>query len=122
MNCCAILGLREDLLASAEEAALLVLEECWRSERCPTAPPELLKVLKNTLDRCTAKGITYPRAFLLRKGQLARGDWKPAQAQPNGRAWTPPAGACQKCGGTGIVVRPGGMTGTLCGCGAGRKG
>jgi hypothetical protein len=82
----------------------------------------LSTVLKTTLDRCKAKGITYPRVLLLRKGQLARGEWKPASVQQNGRTWTPPAGACAKCGGTGVMVRPGGMSGSLCPCGAGRKG
>ena len=58
------------------QAALEVLEHCWETAGRPEDEKELLPVLKRVLDCCVRQGVTYPRIFLKRKGELTRGEFK----------------------------------------------
>jgi hypothetical protein len=57
--------------------ALDSLRTAWLELHGPTDKAGLLKVLKRAMDSCNQKNIQYPRVFLLRKGQLARGEFQP---------------------------------------------
>jgi hypothetical protein len=57
--------------------AVDTLRTAWIELHRPTDKAGLLKVLKKTMDSCNKKNIHYPRVFLLRKGQLTRGEFKP---------------------------------------------
>lgn len=73
-----ILDLKPALLTCYDDAFAIFLE-VWKEQKQPTEAPALVTVLAKTMDRCNKKGIIYPRVFLLRKGQLLRGEFKPRQ-------------------------------------------
>ncbi len=73
-----LLDLRIDMMGEAE-AALVVLREAWEERKRPTERQGLIEVLRMTLDRCKRRSVTYPRGFLMRKGQLQRGEFQPRQ-------------------------------------------
>ena len=66
------------LLGEGDGPALVILEDAWEAELRSTQPEKLIRVLKATLDRCKLRGITYPRIFLRRKGELTRGEFQPS--------------------------------------------
>src|SRR5260370_20440004 len=72
-----ILKIDLQLLEEGNGPALVILEDAWEAERRSTQPEKLIRVLKTTLDRCKLRGITYPRIFLRRKGELTRGEFQP---------------------------------------------
>ena len=73
-----ILKIDLQLLGEGNGPALLILEDAWEAEGRSTQPEKLIRVLKTTLDRCKLRGITYPRIFLRRKGELTRGEFQPS--------------------------------------------
>ncbi len=77
MQAKALLGLEERLMNGANPAAMELLESCWETAGRPEEAEKLLVVLKRVLDCCVREGIVYPRIFLRRKGELARGEFKP---------------------------------------------
>ena len=66
------------LLGEGNDRALEILQDSWVAEGQPTQPEKLIRVLKITLDSCKLRGITYPRIFLKRKGELTRGEFRPS--------------------------------------------
>ena len=66
------------LLGEGDGPALVILEDAWEAELRSTQPEKLIRILKATLDRCKLRGITYPRIFLRRKGELTRGEFQPS--------------------------------------------
>jgi hypothetical protein len=71
-----LLRLKDDLMNSADPAALELLEICWETAGYPQEERKLIAVLKDVIDRCSAKGIVYPRILVKRKGELARGEFE----------------------------------------------
>jgi hypothetical protein len=77
MNIESVLKIDLQLLGEGNGPALVILEDAWEAEGRSTQPAKLIRVLKTTLDRCKLRGITYPRIFLRRKGELTRGEFQP---------------------------------------------
>ena len=73
-----VLNIDLQLLGEGNGPALVILEAAWEAEGRSTQPEKLIRVLKTTLDRCKLRGITYPRIFLRRKGELTRREFKPS--------------------------------------------
>jgi len=73
-----VLNIDLQLLEEGNGPALAILETAWEAEGRSTQPKKLIRVLKTTLDRCKLRGITYPRIFLRRKGELTRGEFQPS--------------------------------------------
>jgi hypothetical protein len=82
MNIENLLELNLDLIRDEDHSAMEVLRTVWARSGCPTEAEQLILVLRATLDQCSRAGYSYPRIFLLRKGQLTRGEWKPRKAVP----------------------------------------
>jgi hypothetical protein len=72
-----VLKIDLQLLGEGNRPALVILEAAWEAEGRSTQPEKLIRVLKRTLDRCKLRGITYPRIFLRRKGELTRREFQP---------------------------------------------
>lgn len=70
-------------IADNEHRALDMLARIWEKQGRPTERLKLIAVLRRTLDRCERLGYTYPKIFLLRKGELTRGEWQPRQSEPD---------------------------------------
>jgi hypothetical protein len=77
MNIESILKIDLQLLGEGNGPALVILEDAWEAEGRSTQPEKLIRVLKTTLDHCKLRGITYPKIFLRRKGELVRGEFHP---------------------------------------------
>jgi hypothetical protein len=73
-----VLKIRMEMVADEHSPALVILTNTWQEEGQPVEAKRLITVLKRTLDRCKARGITYPRILLKRKGELTRGEFQPA--------------------------------------------
>ena len=73
-----VLNIDLQLLGEGNGPALVILEAEWEAEGRSTQPEKLIRALKKTIDRCKSRGITYPRIFLRRKGELTRREFKPS--------------------------------------------
>jgi hypothetical protein len=124
-----LLEIDRSLVAPEAEKSLLLVDRVWCEEGCPREPSRLVAVLEKILQRCLSSGLWYAPILLRRKKGLERGTWRPpadtsgAGESPSLPATASPAtrgksdGDCTTCGGTGVMVRRGGFTGTLCSCG-----
>ncbi len=72
-----------EYVADSEQRALELLAEIWERQGHPRERLKLIAVLRRTLDRCERLGYGYPKIFLLRKGELTRGEWQPRQPDPD---------------------------------------
>ena len=72
------------LLGEGNGSALVILEAAWEAEGRTTQPEKLIRVLKTTIGRCKLRGITYPRIFLRRKGELTRREFQPGTGFSDG--------------------------------------
>jgi hypothetical protein len=59
------------------DAALEVLRQTWRGQDCPTEGKKLARTLGLAMDKCERRGLDWPKGFLMRKGQLERGEFQP---------------------------------------------
>jgi hypothetical protein len=71
-----ILHLKPALLTCYDDA-VAILQQAWEERNRTTESIALVTVLSAAMDRCNRQGVTYPRVFLLRKGQLQRGEFQP---------------------------------------------
>jgi hypothetical protein len=71
-----LLDLDKKFLSENNEAMEILRREFYL-ENEPSGANGLVRVLKLAMDTCTRLGIRYPRVFLLRKGQLSRGEFQP---------------------------------------------
>jgi hypothetical protein len=141
MDLLRLLELDRSLIAPEARRSLLIAEIVWSGAGCPCDRAGLCAALEETLQRCVREGVWYAPVLLQRKKAIERGTWRPARtasraageahspqhaaaaiAPPDSRA--PAAGdqaaggLCARCGGSGILNAPGGLTGALCPCGA----
>jgi hypothetical protein len=124
-----LLEIDRSLVAPEAEKSLLLVDRVWCEEGCPREPSRLVAVLEKILQRCLSSGLWYAPILLRRKKGLERGTWRPpAYTSGGGKSPSLPASAspatreksdedCATCGGTGVIILPGGFTGTLCPCG-----
>jgi hypothetical protein len=129
MDLLRLLEIDRSLLAPEAEKSLLLADRLWCEDGCPREPRRLVETLEKILQRCLTSGIWYAPILLRRKKALERGTWRPSahtsadRESAASRASASPArlgkgdGHCAACGGTGVLVRAGGFTGTLCSCG-----
>ncbi len=120
-----LLEIRREWLHPEDDMSLQLAERVWIERGQPTERRALAAALETILQRCVAAGIHYAPVLLQRKKALERGAWSPAAGHRAGVS-TAPANTrrgqgCARCGGSGIVVAPGGASGSLCPCGAWRK-
>jgi hypothetical protein len=125
-----LLEIDENLVAPEAQKSLLLADRVWTEEGRPREVGALCGVLEKILRRCVESNIWYAPILLQRKKALERGSWRPRSiAARAGRfsAGTSVASSdeqqgsaktCAKCGGTGIVIRAGGFSGSFCSCGA----
>ncbi len=78
-----LLEIEPKYVADSEQRALELLAEIWERQGHPRERLKLIAVLRRTLDRCERLGYSYPKIFLLRKGELTRGEWQPRQPDPD---------------------------------------
>jgi hypothetical protein len=83
MNIEDLLEVKIKYVADNEQRALEVLAQIWKRQGRPTETLKLIAILRRTLDVCERNGYSYPKIFLLRKGELTRGEWQPRQAEPD---------------------------------------
>jgi hypothetical protein len=120
-----LLEIDRSLVAPEAQKSLLLADRVWNEEGCPRETWALCGVLEKILRRCLDSNIWYAPVLLQRKKALERGSWRPHSfAAPPGRSSAAsadePQGSaerCAECGGTGIVIRAGGFSGSLCSCG-----
>ncbi|HTQ61033.1 MAG TPA: hypothetical protein VMI32_12450 [Candidatus Solibacter sp.] len=129
MDLLRLLEIDRTLLVPEAEKSLLLADRLWCEDSCPREPGRLVETLEKILQRCLTSGIWYAPILPRRKKALERDAWKPSAYSSAGgeseasraRASTTRQGkgdeSCAACGGTGILVRAGGFTGTLCSCG-----
>jgi hypothetical protein len=119
-----VLKLQSKFLEKAEDLeSWRALETTWREARCPVDRMALVEFLERFIVARTRDGSGYFSFMLKRKKQLERRDFSPNLPEEDSLAsqWTAPAGACTKCGDTGLAVAPGGTSASFCGCAAGRR-
>ena len=124
------LEIENRLLKPNEFASLAIAESLWVEHGSPTDGRALIDVLEMVLRRCVASGIMYALILLQRKKALERGTWEPNTISPATGASRASGGQengtgvaqCPYCGGGGIVFAPGGGSGSLCQCGAWKRG
>jgi hypothetical protein len=123
------LEIDRNLVAPDAQKSLLLADRVWQEEGCPSDAAALIDTLEKILRRCHASQIWYAPVLLQRKKALERETWRPRSPVHPGSAAIPaaaassgetesPEGTCAFCGGTGIVVRKGGFSGSMCSCGA----
>jgi hypothetical protein len=116
-----VLGVRPKLFVNQEDfRGMGNAERIWREAGCPVQAHRLIDVLEQIISESPKTGVGYPRFIMLRKKELQRGSFRPRvqnAVTSTANRWTPPSGSCPKCGGIGMVVRPGGASGSLCDCG-----
>jgi hypothetical protein len=131
-----LLEIDRKLVGPEAERSLLLADRVWQEGGSPREPWAIVAVLEKILQRCLASDIWYAPVLLQRKKALERGTWRPSKLESSAfsaashstnaahRIPQVTGGNCPECGGTGIVIRTGGLSGSLCACGAylqGRK-
>lgn len=124
-----LLEIEQNLVAPEAQKSLLLADRVWNEEGRPREAWALCAVLEKILRRCLDSNIWYAPILLQRKKALERGGWRPrptapgqiraalaVSAAPHGGTQSS-AETCAACGGTGIVIRAGGFSGSLCPCG-----
>jgi hypothetical protein len=108
-----LLEIETNRLASAELVGLQLGEKIWCDRGCPADGPTLAATLEEIMLAAVKGGVRYPAIFLKRRKDLKFGRWKPA-AQADGEI-------CERCGGSGYCTGPGGVSMSLCACGAWKR-
>jgi hypothetical protein len=124
-----LLEIDRSLVTREAQKSLLLADRVWNEEGCPQEACALCGVLEKILRRCLDSNIWYAPVLLQRRKALERGSWRPratvptpvrgATSAPAESHGEPPSSTetCAECGGTGIVIRAGGFSGSLCSCG-----
>jgi len=125
-----LLEIDRKLVGPEAQQSLLLANRVWEEGGSPREPWAIVAVLEKILERCLVSGIWYAPVLLQRKKALERGTWRPSRSERSAGsaashstnatdgALQAAAGNCSACGGTGIVIRTGGLSGSLCTCGA----
>src|SRR5215470_10196732 len=72
-----VLDINLDMIPQMEVEALTILERVWEEFGRTMDSKQLERVIGGAMDECGAMGTRYPAVFLLRKGQLHRGQFRP---------------------------------------------
>jgi hypothetical protein len=112
-----LLEIKRDWILYEHERGLQLAERIWLDRGAPCKAEPLCDVLETILQRCVEEGICYPPILLRRRKELQRGAWSPVERGSVSRGYqtpTPQHPSCPECGGSGIIVIPGGRSGSLC--------
>jgi hypothetical protein len=118
LTLCSMLGVRPEMFKDrSEELGMSEAESIWRSHGCPAERLPMIALLERIITELK-DGVGYPPILLLRKKQLQRREY--SLSLTAGIFWTPPPGACAKCGNSGLIQRANGSA-IFCDCPAGEK-